>query len=263
MIKTFQATSGFMAQLPSLKDGRIMQFTTGLNIIFGDSGTGKSCVAKALAGYCGIETGGWSKISNPAKLATRANLKGQFPIVYRAYANQCDCKVEWDGTPTFYNDADVVSRNDTTWFFSNQSMSKDGITSESEQMDIMATKPSAGQFRKHKINKIMQLLKNIPSLSVIPTDILDRAVAQEEVNYINSLPRNGKSTVIFDEPEKGLNFSAQIELFKVLEQLAQHFQVIVVTHFPFVVFNKNANIIEMEKGYTKMVKALIKKEVKA
>ena len=261
MIHSFQAIDGFMTGLPLMTGGRIIKFNDKLNVIFGNSGTGKSCMGKALAAHCGIEAGGWSRISDPARLAT--NSQGQFPVAYKAYVpGFCNVKVEWDGIPSFYNDADIVGKNDNTWFFSNQAMSKDGITSEAEMMDIMATKPSAGQFRIHKINKIMKIIQNPPRLDFVPPDIVDKVSAIHEINYIQSLPRKGKPTLILDEPEKGLSLPRQKELFAVLVQLSEHFQVIAITHYPFIVFEKKANIIDAEENYSKICKKLIKEIVK-
>lgn len=262
MIKSLQFTSGFPLTFKHIGDKKF-EFTDGLNVIFGQIGCGKSVIAKTLAAYCGIDKGGWSRISEPAKLASKT--QNQFPWVYRQYTpNRLDANVEWDGTPSFYYDSELMGKNDMTWFFQNASQSADGITTEAEQMDILATKPSSGQYRVHKINKIMQLIQFAPDLSKIPNDIpTDRQYAQLEINYIQSLSRDGKKTLILDEPERNLNLPKQIELFDVMDQLSEHFQVIAITHSPFILFRKNVNIIDLEDGYAKLCKDLVKKQIKA
>lgn len=231
-----------------------------LNVLFGPNGSHKSVTLKTLAAYCGISNGGWTQISDPGKLAS--NSQKHFPAVYMQYApGQCYANVEWDGRPTFYNDSDALNKNDMTWFFTNASQSADGITTEAEQMDIMASKPSSGQYRIHKINKIMSIIQNPPDLTQVPPNILDKTRAMYEVAYIQSLPRNGKITLIFDEPEKAIALPKQYELFKTLSTLSDYFQVIIATHSPFILYQKGANIIDMEKGYAKTCKTLFKNVV--
>ena len=262
MIKSLQFLNGFPVEQLKHIGTRELVFNDKVNILFGENGAGKSVIAKTLAAYCGIDKGGWTRISEPAKLASK--LQAQFPWIYRQYTpNHVDAKVVWDGTPTFYYDSELMGKNDMTWFFQNASQSSDGITTEAEQMDILTSKPSSGQYRVHKINKIMQMIKNPPNLNVIPADITtDKQYAQLEINYINSLPRNGKMTIILDEPERGLVLPRQLELFKVFDALAEHFQVIVVSHSPFVLFNKNAKIVDVVPGYSAEVKKLVRKNIK-
>jgi len=249
-----------MTQSPNIA-GRKFEFTPGLNIIFGENGSMKTSLLKTMAAYCGIERGGWSNISEPGKLA--ANNVGHFPYVWRKYApGKSDATVEWDGTPTFYNDSDTVNKNDTSFFYSSDSQSADGLTSEAEQMDILAARPSSGQFRIHKINKIMQAIQHPPNLLVVPPTIQDKHRALMEVEYIKSLPRNGKITLLLDEPEKALFLPKQLELFNALQQLAKNFQVIIVTHSPFVLFLKDVNLIDLTPGSSKLCRDLIKKQVK-
>lgn len=261
MIKSLQFLNGFPTQWKHVGN-RVFNFTDGLNVVFGENGVGKSVIGRTIAAYCGIDKGGWTRISEPAKLASK--LQSQFPWIYRQYTpNHLDAKVEWDGTPTFYYDSELMGKNDMTWFFQNASQSSDGITTESEQMDIIASKPSSGQYRIHKINKIMQLIKNPPNLTTIPPDIItDKEYAQLEINYIKGLSRNGKMTLLLDEPERGLVLPRQLELLNVFQTLANHFQVIVISHSPFVLFNKGVNVIDMVEGYAKTCKDLIKKQIK-
>lgn len=261
MIKSIKFLNGFPTTAQHIGLDRVFKFTDGLNFIYGQNGIYKSVLGKTLAAYCGIEKGGWSRISEPAKLATK--FKSHFPAVYRQYTpNHIDAQVEWDGVPTFYYDSELMGKNDMTWFFQNASQSADGVTTESEQMDILATKPSSGQYRISKINKIMQLITRMPDLSQIPADIVtDRQYAQMEIDYIKELPRDGKPTLILDEPERGLVLPRQFDLFKVFDKLAEHFQVIVISHSPFILFHKNANIIDMEPGYMNTCKKLIKDTV--
>lgn len=259
MIKKFKFLTGFPTAFPHLKD-REFEFTDGFNVLFGNVGSCKSTMLKTMAAYCGIQTGGWSAISSPAQLAY--NKLEHLPFCYRNFSpGKADAEVEWDGTPTFFNDSEALSKNDNTWFFSNASQSQDGITTEAEQMDILASKPSSGQYRIHKINKIMKVIQHPPNLQIIPNHILDpqlRELCKLEIQYIASLPRDGKITLLLDEPEKALSIPKQIELFEVMLKLAEHFQVIISTHSGFILDFKKANIIDVTPGYVTECRRLIK-----
>ena len=231
--------------------------------------SGKSVALRTLAAYCGIEKGGWSQISNPAKLASKTI--NHFPFVYRAYTpSNIDADVTWDGAPTFYNDSEMLNKNDFTWFFDNAKLSADGITSSAEQLDIMAEKPSSGQYRIHKINKIMKIIQTPPTLEI--PDVADKEAAAAEVAYVNTLrtnakrlnmPSTGKMTLLFDEPEKALALPKQLELFDTLSKLAEHFQVIIATHSPFILYFKQAHIIDLNQGYADECRSLIEKQIKS
>ena len=169
MIHNIKFLSGFPTSFPHLKD-KTISFSKGFDVLFGENGCGKSTILKTLAAYSGIQKGGWSSISDPMKLASRST--GHFPYVYKAYTPaNLDAQVGWDGTPTFYNDSEMLNKNNFTWFFDSAVLSEDGITTGAEQLDVMAAKPSSGQYRIHKINKIMQVIQNPPNLAVVPPDI--------------------------------------------------------------------------------------------
>jgi len=260
MVKSFKFISGFATAFPHIKN-KEFKFNDGLNVLFGNVGSCKSTMLKTIAAYCGIQTGGWSSVSNPAALAYD-DIK-HFPFCYRNYApGKCDAVVDWDGTPSFYNDSEAMSKTDNTWFFNNASQSADGITTEAEQMDILASKPSSGQYRIHKINKIMKVIQHPPNLLTIPPYIRDpklMELCKLEIKYFSSLPRDGKITLLLDEPEKALSIPKQVELFEVLTKLTEHFQIIMATHSPFILSFKKANLIDVTPGYITEVKKIIKK----
>ena len=255
MINRVLVKKGFASELLCLKD-RIFQFNDGFNVLFGSNGCGKSTLMKCIKAYCAIEHAGWSKISDHMSLGA-GDVKA-FPFVYRAFTptKECDTIVEWDGSATFYNDSDLRI-DDMSWFYNKDILKREGLTTEAEQMDYIAKRPSSGQTRMQKLNKIFNIAMNPPKFwetSPNPGNRYERM----EIQYINALPKNGKVTILLDEPEKSLSIPKQIELFRLLKSFQDKFHIIISTHSPFILFEDGINIIEMEADYINTCKNTIK-----
>ena len=255
MIHGIKILNGFLTEMPNFHVGKTFNFTDGLNVFFGQNGCGKSSILKMLKAYCGIEKGGWSKINDP--LCLGAQSQGHFPWVYRAFSPaSSDCQVLWDGVASFYNDGDVKI-DQWAWFTHNAILSEDGMSTEKEQMQLLIDKPSSGQYRMLKINKLLTMMENPPDLTKIP---VSHPTQIAEQNYIKTLPRNGKPTLLLDEPERALSLPKQLELFGLLSSLTDKYQIIVATHSPFVLFGLDANIFDIEPGYVNKCVELIKEQ---
>lgn len=259
MISHIKILNGFTSELPNFHQGIEYHFPEGLTILSGPNGCGKTSILKMIKAYCGIPNGfaGWSRISS--ELALGAQQKSHFPWVYRAYSpGQSDCIVGWDGTPTFYNEGDVKI-DQWAWFTNKEISSEDGMTTEAEHMEAMIEKPSSGQYRLKKLNKLFNMLKNPPDL----TKYISQHPAQiGEVDYIRSLPRTGRVTLLLDEPERALSLPKQMELFALLKKMSKDYQIIVATHSPFVcLMDLDAKIYDIENGYSAECKGIIEKLV--
>jgi ABC-type lipoprotein export system ATPase subunit len=248
MISHIKILNGFATELPNFQKGKEFNFTDGLNFLLGSNGSGKSSVLKMLKAYCGIPNGfgGRSRISS--ELALGAQQQSHFPYVYRAYSpGQSDCIVGWDGTASFFNEGDVKT-DQWAWFTNKEASSEDGMTSEAEYMDVMMEKPSSGQYRLKKLNKLFNMLQSPPDLT---KHISNHPAQIGEVNYIRSLPKTGRVTLLLDEPERALSLPKQLELFKLLEKMSKDFQIIVATHSPFVcLMDLKCNRYDIEEGYS-------------
>jgi energy-coupling factor transporter ATP-binding protein EcfA2 len=255
MITRTKVMKGFASELPSLK-GKTFHFDDGLNVLFGTNGCGKSTLIKCMKAYCAVAHGGWTTVSNFQALG--AGSVNHFPFVYRNFTptGECDTIVEWDGTPTFYNDSDLKI-DDMSWFYNKDALAREGLTSEAEQMDYMAKRPSSGQTRMQKLNKIFNIAKSPPEPTATSPNPGNRFELME-IAYLRSLPRTGRVTILLDEPEKSLSIPKQIELFRLLQSFGKDFQIIIATHSPFILFEEGLNIIEMEPGYIEECKQIIK-----
>lgn len=258
MIRSIKFIEGFPLNLPCI-GAKTFNFTSGINVLYGTNGTGKSVILNTIKAYCGIEKGGWSKINDPAAIGTaflgKMREAEDFPHAYKQLSpSMSKANVDWDGIPSFFNDGDIKVSD--TFFFQNIGQSSDGITSEEEQFESLINKPSSGQYRASKINKILNMIKQgIPysEIDTIPTKYSNRMAAERELSYWRFLRKfkNGSvPTILLDEPERALSLPRQKDFFLgVIPELLKDKQVIMATHSPFALFIPNANIIEMEDGY--------------
>lgn len=246
MIRGVKFLNGFITEMPGFHPGKIMEFSDGLNVLLGPNGCGKSSVLKILKAYTAIPEGrgAWSQISS--ELSLGAQCVSHFPWVYREYSpGKCEANVLWDGTASFWNDGDVKI-DKWAWFTHNSILSEDGMSTEEEQMQLLIDKPSSGQYRMGKINKMFNMLGKVPDLTQY---VSNHPAQRAESDYIRKLPRNGKPTLILDEPERALSLPKQVELFKLLVEMSEKYQIIIATHSPFVLFNLDANIISLNPEY--------------
>jgi len=259
MINGIQILTGYLTGMPNFYPGIQFEFDPKLTVFYGSNGCGKTSILKMLKAYCGIplEKGGWSRISDV--LALGANSKNHFPMVYREYSpGHSECRVAWDGTPTFFNEGDVKI-DKWGWFTHKEILSEDGMSTEEEQMQLLIDNPSAGQYRLRKLNKLFNMAKNPPNLIDPPTPHIAHIA---ETEYIRSLPRTGRVTLLLDEPERALSVPKQMELFKLLEKMSDEYQIIVATHSPFVLFGTKCKLYNLQPGYDEECKKIFRECVK-
>jgi len=269
MIKNIQFIEGFPLQLPHIGN-RKFEFTDGINLLIGGNGTGKSVILKTLKGYCGIKTGGWTQPSIPNEIGIgRLGGHGDYPHAYATYTPaNCKALVFWNGLPSFFNDGDVQSNALFTIF--NMKQHSDGITNVNDIEKQLKECPSAGQYRAQKLNKVLNMLKDGPPEYTIHSHgelvKVDMFWAKREFEfwrYLSKLYNDtykevGKTTVMFDEPERSLSHAKQKEFFlNVVPNQLKGYQVIMATHSLYAAFCPGANIIEMEDGYIKSFKEAV------
>jgi len=240
MINHIRFNTGYATKLANVGHNTFT-FNDRINVLFGPNGCGKSTILKTIAAYCAITDTGWSSYTDPKQYPN--DERRFFPINYSILApGNCTADVGWDGTPSLFNAGEIAA--DDSWFFKNVGQNKDNVFSESEQMLAMINKPSSGEYRAYQINKILNMIaKNAPSA------LMGEPKSQGEVDYIRSLPRNGKRTILFDEPERSLSLPKQLALFGALDNFENDYQLIISTHSPLILFKPNINLIDVEPGY--------------
>ncbi len=248
MIESIYFKSGYPTHIPTIGNKQF-NFKPGINILFGPNGCGKSTILRTLKAYCGIASGGWTFFNDPMRLPS-----SQFPFGYLGLTpSRTEAVVAWDGTPSFFNDGDI--KVDDTFFYMSTRSSDDGITSEAEQMDTLAKKPSSGQYRIKKVNQVFNMIRNVPSLTAgdIPAGYNQRDCLKE-LEYWNHLSKTGPQTILLDEPERALSIPLQRTLFFEILPQFKDLQLIIATHSIFCLKMIDANFVEFDSDYIKQCK---------
>lgn len=168
----------------------------------------------------------------------------------------CECRVSWTGTPTYL----WMPDHDPAAFACLEIT--DGIIDSKESIMELMNKPSSGQRIIYRLNKLQASLKERPDLSIMPNTVntfegkaknkninsLYQNTAHKFFEYIKSIQKQDDQTftILMDEPTKSLSIpDASLLWEKAFPNLATKCQLIVATHDPFALLNKNAHWISV------------------
>ena len=240
-------------------------FTEGINIIFGENGCGKSILIDTISKYVGIDKRGWSIGLDPSRI-TGINYK------FKSYINLIEANsklglidINWDGVACYKSE----TQRDPMSMLSNimQGGEKEEV-SINEAMNLKKNKLSSGQGVVYFLGKLINL--KIPDISKPINDKKNDVWAKLGSyfsDYVSTLPRDGKPTLILDEPDKSLDFGSQYTMWtQAINKLSEIYQIIVVTHSPFALLRDDCNIIDKDDYYNKskgfLTNAFYDKELK-
>ena len=223
-------------QLKKIKD---IEFKPGMNIIVGKNATGKSTIITLLARHFHCEQGGISLITEPSlsTLFTHLHDDDPYPDGY---------KVRHDGQPVgFFSPDKIVGHKGY--------LDYDFIAEDLSNRQMRA---SQGQVTMVNVIRTIQTLHK--------TDRIEGTMSPDSVNDLwarrikivrkllkGTMPK-GPKTLILDEPERSLDLENEIEFFNQAKQAK--LQIIMASHSVFAFMMKDANIIELNRGYAKNMK---------
>jgi predicted ATPase len=232
----------YASSIPFLKEHPTIKFKKGLNIVFGQNGSGKSTILKMMGSTLAAIQGG------------RSVLTKQYAF---DHANMgFGCTLIHDGQGIMYCDP-------TTDI---------GLIGGQFDSDFMMEGVSSVVFSSKESNGYKTLKKVEPILNVImgkaefPKDIenrIDYHRLTQEPFFAHSITGSipiGQPSLLMDEPDTHLSLPVQRNLWQVLgnPKYAENFQLIIATHSLFALDIPHANYIDMQDGYRETCKETLK-----
>ena len=259
--------------IPKKKDSLIydlwetskIELTDGINVIFAPNGSGKSVMLKNIAYYAACQEGGWSKGFTP--LSIGGNLLDDLKAYYKNndYKKLLNKKstlgeidLEWDGVACYFS---LAAQKDTR---TNMYEVMNQLSDEISFKDAVRLQMSHLSEGQRSISFITQMLeKKVPDLTIpINEQANDSWVAAGKIlsDYVTGLSRDGKPTLILDEPDKSMDFPNQRYFWSEIKNLVNNYQLIIASHSYFVTTDlvKDYNIIEIKKDYLQEAKLALK-----
>lgn len=293
MIHSFEFTDeyGYIKDNKNTKDliGKKFTFSDKINIIFGDNGSGKSSILRAIAANA-LTNDGWTKpfLFEPVYLTNFKNIlygdddKDERYTIEdlkeKIVTNEAknSYKIEWDGIPVYYEN--FQSKNGSSiGDFSGSLL--DGAGDE-VVYHFGKNKVSKGELQFFLFNKLYKQIEKPVTLDMVCEKVKKWAKNSNDVwyscykiqeEYLYSQLKenidNPKNTVLLDEIDKSFSITNAILFYKdILPRLCEktNTQIILVSHNPIVLSNiiydrKDVyNLVSINEEYTTEIKEMLK-----
>jgi len=222
-------------EAPALIGKESIEFKNGLNIIWAPNGAGKSTILTAIARTMQCEEAFVPTISQRSvdKMNNSSDLLDGLEITH-------------NGELCFYFNPDV-----------NVGMI-DGYANDDFLKEIILHKANAYSSGTDVQDKVVNVLAALRDEELG----FDRKITKNSVNdlwkeRIDAVEKilegdktiKGPRTLLLDEPCRSIDLPRQRQLWDVIENYADHFQIIIATHNPMALYLDKAHYIDIEEGF--------------
>lgn len=240
----------WLPKVKFLSVARDYEFKPGLNILWGKNGSGKSTLLRLIAKLFHAEQGRISTVTQHSI----DELFGRFSKDNKDRLGGVAVSHDGQGI-VFYDPSDKVGLIGGGAAFDDDFFSA-GISS-------MMTKGSSGELTLHNLGNAMapvktEYLKPVYKISKSKhsSETWNKNIEATE-RFFEKDMEPGKTTIIFDEPDRSLDIPAQQQMWSAFPRFNKG-QLIVATHSAFACNIKDANYIETSPGYLEQCRAAIK-----
>lgn len=244
--------------------GKEMTFTDGINLIAGPNGIGKSTLLQEVAKQmCCYYTGFFrldgrsfddltkAKFHTPTKEEADEELAGIQYIPRDGLLMQHDGQACFVGSALFNGDSVAADLYGFAAFAANY----EHMTSSAGQNNM--TTSDTIFYTAEKINWSDYRKKNIEHYTKNPNYNAKKEKVIMDL-IINPPLIKGKPTILIDEADSNLDILNTVKHFRRIQELSEHFQIIMTSHSPLAYDIPNLNIIDMKNGYSKKVQRELK-----
>jgi hypothetical protein len=245
---------------------KTFEFTDNINVITGRNGSGKSVLLKMIKILCGIQ-----KNSTHATMIDPIHIRKNFLggnddsnfYSYPEYLNKTledqgypKVEMDWDGsithylTPEFFDPKNLWEILDSPIKRGEQELFETG-----EILNKFLDDHSSGEGGIQLLGKLLNLTQEYPEPMTNVNDLWLEADRRFH-EWIDSMPKDGKPTLLIDELDIRLDLDNQKAYWDYIHHLTKTWQVIVVSHSYFAFKIDNVNHIPLDKLYFEKVKKL-------
>lgn len=257
----------YASGLKAFENGKEYSFKSGINIIIGENGCGKSTLMKNIAAFLLCNDTYYSKmpkLNNMGDALSFSNLL--YNIVEDTLKDGIKIKCDYAGVAYHY-----ITHNEAN--------KDNGILSSVENFNLFISSIglSTGETMYNDLNNLFQLSFKNKNVQFPISDIINIAKNSNDVwkerlkklveyykdNILKISQEEFEYTYLLDEPDRNLDITKVDDLYQVLSHKKEMAQLICVIHNPILIYKLSKldyiNFVEMTDGYLNKIKDVFKK----